>query len=154
MDREKLPPIHPGEIFLLKIIPLTLVSFLLCSCNPQHDSIEPATATPTPRVFADTFFSGCAYLDSNDNGEIDPDDLLLEDAMFVVTLNGGAGFGGLTSENYCATVTVPGGLDEKFWPVTVRMEPPEGTGYQLVSPAEIVVEYPEDHADFLFTNPQ
>ena len=140
--------------FLLKIIPLTLISFLLCSCDDQHDSMGPATATPTPGVFADTFFSGCAYLDSNRNGEIDPDDPLLEDAVFVVTLNGGAGFRGLTSENYCATATVPGGLDEKFWPVTVRMEPPEGTGYQLISPAEIVLEYPEDHADFLFTNPQ
>ena len=140
--------------FLSKIIPLTLISFLLCSCNGQHDSMEPATATPTLGVLADTFFSGCAYLDSNGNGEIDPDDPLLENAVFVVTLNGGAGFGGLTSENYCASVTVPGGLNEKFWPVTVRMESPEGTGYELVGPAEIELEYPDDHADFLFINPQ
>jgi hypothetical protein len=34
------------------------------------------------------------------------------------------------------------------------MESPEGTSYQLISPAEIVLEYPEEHADFLFTYPQ
>jgi hypothetical protein len=37
--------------FLLKIIPLTLISFLLCSCDDQHDSMGPATATPTLGVF-------------------------------------------------------------------------------------------------------
>jgi len=127
--------------FSLAAIFLTLI-FLLCSCNDLQSIDE-----------ADTFFSGCAYLDSNSNREIDPDDRGLKDAVFVVTLKGGAGFGAFTSESGCALVTVPGGLSEESWPITARMEPPEGSGYELVSPAEVVLEYPDCQADFLFTNP-
>jgi hypothetical protein len=57
-----------------------------------------------------------------------------------------------TMDSGCATVTVPGGIGEKYWPVTVRVKPPEGTEYELVGPAEITLEYPESHADFLFAS--
>ena len=137
--------------FLLAIIPLALLIFLLCSCICLSSSMEPAT--PTIGILADTFFGGCAYLDSNSNGKIDPDDQPVEDALFVVTLREGAGFGATTSASGCATVVVPGGLPEESWPVTVRMEPPEESGYELVSPVEAVLEYPDTSADFLFAEP-
>jgi hypothetical protein len=144
------------------IVSLLVVGLLLCSCNGQLDLRPTPTdsrptptdsrLTPTVGVYADTFFGGCAYLDSNGNGEIDPDDLKLAGATFLVALSdGGIGFGADTSESSCALITVPGGLDEESWPVTARMEPPEGTDYKLVGPAEIVLEYPKTHADFLFT---
>jgi hypothetical protein len=107
-------------------------------------------ATPTSGVLADTFFGGCAYLDSNGNGEIDAVDQVVEGARFVVTLREGIGFGATTSTRGCATVVVPGGLREESWPVTVRMEPPEESTYELVSPAEVVLQFPYGSADFLF----
>ena len=121
--------------------------------TPEPTNTPSPTATPTTGVLADTFFFGCAYLDSNSNGEIDPDDQSVEDALFVVTLREGIGFGDSTTARGCAMVVVPGGLSEESWPVTVRMEPPEETSYELVGPAEVVLEYPDGHADFLFANP-
>jgi hypothetical protein len=140
--------------FLSGITLLALIGLLLSSCNGQLNVAGPSTPTATVVVLADTFFTGCAYLDTNGNKEIDSGDPLLERATFVVTLSGGAGFGALTSENRCAFITVPGGLGEEFWPVTARMEPPEGTGYQLTTPAEVVLDYPNSHSDFLFTYAQ
>jgi len=134
------------------ISPLALLPPLFFVCNPLHSLMK--SATPTAVIMADTFFGGCAYLDSNNNGEIDPDDQRLEDALFFVTLNGGYGFRAVTFKNGCATVTIPGGLGEESWPVTVRMEAPEGTGYERLSPGEVVLEYPKGHADFLFADPQ
>jgi hypothetical protein len=107
--------------------------------------------TPTPQILADSFFYGCAYVDANDNGEIDEDDPGLKDAMFLVSTNNGAGFGARTSSSGCATVVVPGGLDDDAWPVTVRMNPPEDSSYTPVGPAEVVLARPKSHADFLFT---
>ncbi len=135
-----------------RISPLILIPFLSLVCNPLHSLTK--SATPTAMIMADTFFGGCAYLDSNDNGQIDPDDQRLEDALFSVALSGEGGFRAFTFKNGCATVTVPGGLGEESWPVTVRMEPPEETHYDLLSPAEVVLEYPKGHADFLFTDSQ
>jgi hypothetical protein len=133
---------------LMRAVLVTLMGLLLCACGGQGGLLNPAT--PTVPVLADTFFHGCAYLDSNGNGEIDADDQKLKNGMFLVALNGGAGFGAPTTEGGCATVTIPGGIGEESWPVAARMEPPEETGYELVGPAEIVLEYPESHADFLF----
>jgi hypothetical protein len=137
---------------VLRISPLALIPLLLFVCNPLQSLTK--SVTPTAVIMADTFFGGCAYLDSNNNGEIDPDDQRLEDAMFFVTLNGGYGFRAVTFKNGCATVTIPGGLGKESWPVTARMEPPEGSGYELLSPGEVVLEYPKEHADFLFVDPQ
>ena len=71
----------------------------------------------------------------------------------MVTLREGIGFGDSTAASGCATIVVPGGLSEESWPVRVRMEPPEETSYELVSPAEVVLEHPDGYADFLFANP-
>jgi hypothetical protein len=137
--------------FLLIAIPLALLSLLLCSCDDLPGSREPAT--PTPGILADTFFHGCAYLDSNSNGTPGPDAQAVGGAQFVVTLREGAGFGAFTGASGCATVVVPGGLSEESWPVTVSMEPPEEAGYLSVSPAKVVLEYPDTRADFLFAEP-
>ncbi len=137
---------------LLKSIPPALLALLLCSCGSLPWSSE--APTPTPGILADTFFGGCAYLDSNGNGSIDSDDQPLDGAKFVVTLSEGIGFGATTTSRGCATAVVPGGLSEQSWPVTIGMEPPEGSGYQLVSPAEVVLQFPKTHADFLFSAAQ
>lgn len=138
--------------FPLQTILLVLVIFPLCACDRPQDLTEPAT--PTPAILADSFFFGCAYVDSNGDGEIDANDDRLKDATFVVTLSQGAGFGASTSGNGCATIVVPGGLNEDSWPVITRTKPPPETSYELISPAEVVLEYPETHADFLFTDSQ
>jgi hypothetical protein len=143
---------------MLHLIPLVGIILLLCSCstlpsNTPSTPPDPAqTATPTARILADSFFFGCAYLDANGNGTLDSDDPGLADAMFLIALNGGGGFGAPTSGSGCATITIPGGLGEESWPVTARMEPPQESGYELVSPAEVVLERPESHADFLFAD--
>jgi hypothetical protein len=133
---------------LLTSIRLALLTLVLCSCASLFGSRDPAT--PTPAILADTFFTACAYLDANHNDQIDSDDPALKGARFVVALSEGFQFGATTLAYGCGTVVVPGGLSEQSWPVTVRMEPPEGSGYQLVSPAEVVLQYPKGHANFLF----
>jgi hypothetical protein len=137
--------------FLLTRFPLALLTLLLCSCRDLAVPREPAT--PTPGILADALFHGCAYLDSNRNGKTDPNDQAMGDAQFVVTLREGAGFGAFTTASGCATVVVPGGLPEESWPVTVHMEPAEESGYELVTPAKVVLQYPDTRADFLFAEP-
>lgn len=127
---------------------LIVAMLLLLACTGPTSLLAPPTLTP--QILADSFFYGCAYVDANDNGEIDEDDHGLKDAMFLVTPQGGAGFGAPTSGSGCATVVVPGGLDDDAWPMTVRMNPPEDAGYTRVGPVEVVLARPESHADFLF----
>jgi hypothetical protein len=100
---------------------------------------------------SDTFFSGCAYLDENANGAIDPEEPLLGGMTFTVTLPGGIGFGGETSEGYCARITVPGTLPADAWPILARMVASEGVTYEPIGPSEVTLEYSHTRADFLFT---
>ena len=119
--------------------------FLLCACG-----VGPGV-TPTVEILADSFFFGCAYLDTNGNGEIDPDDPGLKDVLFTVSMQGGMGLSAYTSgDRGCATIIVPGGLETDAWPVTASMQPPAESNLELVGPAEVVLAYPESHADFLF----
>jgi hypothetical protein len=129
---------------LSRTIPLAALLLLLCACKRQ---------TPVPQIMADTFFFGHAYLDANGNGQIDEDDLGLEDAVFQVSSDSGMGSRGTTGENGSAWIIFPGGLRRKDWPVTARMTPPEGTAYVPITPAEVVLEYPGTSADFLFAEP-
>jgi len=130
---------------------LSLVLLVLAACDCVQRWLVPAT--PTAAIMADWFFSGCAYVDTNGNGEIDADDEPLKGAVFVVALEGGGGFGAPTFSNGCATVTVPGGLSERHWPVTLRMNPPQDTDYEQVEPVELVLAYPDSRGDFLFVHP-
>jgi len=121
-----------------------------CSLSP---SVPLATMTPPPQVVGDTFFTGCAYLDVNSNGEIDAEDARLGGFTFVVTLAGGAGFGAETSESCCAFAGVPAALPREAWPVVARMELPDDVPYAPIGPAEVTLLYPESQADFLFGVP-
>lgn len=116
-----------------------------------------ANPASTPEVLADTFFFGHGYIDTNQNSELDPDDPPLADASFnvmtQVTTNNNerVGFGASTSTDGAATIVVPGGLTEESWPITVRMEPPAGSLYERLGPADVTLTYPQTTADFLFT---
>jgi hypothetical protein len=117
---------------------------MLCACGAGQ------AVTPTAAILADTFFFGCAYLDENGNGEIDPDDPGLEDALFAVSMQGVMGFSAYTFADGCATIVIPGGLGQDAWPVTAQMQPPAESNLEWVGPVEVVLAYPESHADFLF----
>ena len=139
------------------IVILLLLIVLGSGCVTS--TIETPTSGPvasvpsTTVIYADTFFSGCAYLDANANGEVDSDDPMIGGAAFSVTLQGGGGFGDFTSEESCAFVTVPGGLSEEHWPVKASMRLPEGMNYEPMGPVEIVMEQYESRAEFLFAAP-
>lgn len=125
---------------------ITLLITLSLACKLTGG--EPR-ATP-PEILADTFFSGCAYLDNNQNGEMDADDTPLSALTFTVTLAGGGGFGSQTNETGCATVTVPGGASEDFYPLWLEMVPEDAHLYVPIHSAQIVLEYPDTKAAFLF----
>jgi hypothetical protein len=166
LQRRGSPVRFPSRtIFLVPII------FLLCSCyppNPTPSALPDDTATPkpfpsatpddtappksTPKILADAFFFGHAYLDADGNGKIDPDDPGLGGARFEVGLSWGGGSVAFTGKDGSASIVIPGGLREKDWPVRARMIPPPDTSYQLVGPAEVVLEYPKSSADFLFVD--
>ena len=118
-------------------------------------SVMGGNAAPTPApsaalVEADAFFFGCAYVDSNGDGQLDSDDVLLEDAVLTITTAGDAGFSGYTSASGCATVIIPGG-DGDLYPVIAQMAAHNDGDYTLIGPAEMQLEYPESSASFLFT---
>jgi hypothetical protein len=127
-----------------------LVVSLLTSCTGSQP-VRPSETVPQPQIMSDTFFSGCAHLDANANGAIDPEDPLLGGMTFTVTLAGGAGFGADTSEDECAFTTVPAALPAEAWPIVARMAAPEGAPYEPIGPSEVTLEYPHTQADFLFT---
>jgi hypothetical protein len=158
--------------YLLRTIPLVLVVLLLCSCGrptptpsvlPDDTFPTPtltplpdhaATPTPPPKILADAFFYGHAYVDANGNGKLDPDDPGLQGARFEMALSWGGGSAASTGKDGTAFIVIPGGLSEKDWPVKARMSPPPDTSYEVIGPAEVVLEYPKSSADFLFADSQ
>ncbi len=108
------------------------------------------TPTPTPVIFADSFFSGYAFLDTNGNEELDSTDTPLKDAIFIVQLEGDLQFGGLTDETGNAFVTIPSAVQ---YPVTLFMKPPEDNGITLLGPSIIFLQEPaSEKNNFLFTS--
>lgn len=127
---------------------LTLLLFVIGFCTPACNLVLPGqlAATPSPQILADTFFSGYAFIDSNQNGEIDPEDPPLPGALFLLE-----GFGGKTDSSGMAFITIPGGWDQ---PVSARMQAPEGSDYVLISPGEVTLQSGVQHkAEFLFARP-
>lgn len=51
-------------------------------------------------------------------------------------------------------VVAPGGLPKESCPSTARMAPLPESWYGLVGPAEVVLQHPESHVDFLFSGAQ
>jgi hypothetical protein len=124
-------------------ISLSLI-FALSACTPQK------TRQPSD-VIADSFFSGRAYLDANNNGEKDDADTPLQGATFIARDDRGAEFGALTDSQGAAFITFPGG---SRYPVTLRMEHPKESPLYRVDPAEIVLQAASgDNFQFLFFSP-
>ncbi|HMN62360.1 MAG TPA: hypothetical protein PJ988_18485 [Anaerolinea sp.] len=135
----------------MKFLPLLILfvlALLFAACG--RSTLSP----PTPAVLGDSNFSGCAYLDANANGEIDNQDTPIGEMKFTITLSKGAGFGGLTSDkDGCASILIPSPLSETSWPVLARMEVPPALKVVPVGDNLTTLEYPDTHADFLFTQP-
>ncbi len=124
------------------VSPFNLIIFLLLAAACSG----PVPATPTPHILADTFFSGKAFIDVNNNQEIDSTDLPLAGAQYVV-----AGWRASTDSNGYASVVIPGGWDQ---PVVAHMAPPEGSDYSLIGPNEVILQNGKTtSADFLFAGP-
>ena len=107
------------------------------------------TATPTIEPIVDSFFSGYAYLDVNDNGELDAEDTPVEGAAFIVTLQFGGEVGAFTDSTGYAFIVVPGGAD---YPVTMRMEPPKDNDLKLIGPTEVIQDQADPAPKFLFSS--
>lgn len=128
---------NPPALLVLLLLSLT---GLRCSLNAGQAPI----ATPSPQVYADSFFSGRAYQDSNNNQALDPGDAPLAGAIYIVE-----GWRSTTDKSGHATVIIPGGWDK---PVTARMLPPPDSNAILIGPAEVTLQSPDrTSADFLFT---
>jgi hypothetical protein len=99
----------------------------------------------------DSFFSGQAYFDANNNGEIDETDSPLQGATFIARDDRGAEFGALTDSQGAAFITFPGGSQ---YPVTLRMEPPKESALLRVDPSEMVLQAASgNNIQFLFFSP-
>lgn len=122
---------------------LTIMILLVTatSCAP--------TQTPTQRILVDSFFSGYAFLDVNDNGELDSEDTPVENAAFIVTLQFGGEVGAFTDKTGYAFIVAPGGVD---YPVKMRMEPPKDSTLKLIGPSEIIHELADESPKFLFSS--
>lgn len=129
----------PGFAVAVVLLPV------LIGCN----FLSGAAPTPTVQAMVDSFFSGYAFLDVNGNGEIDSEDAPVENAAFILTLQGGGEAGASTDESGYAFIIAPGGVD---YPVTVRMEPPEGSTLKLIGPQEITFTSPGESPTFLFSS--
>ena len=125
-------------------LPLLALIISTLSCNlALPEQMEP---TPTPEFYADTLFSGYAFIDSNNNGELDLDDKALEDALFQVNR-----FWEVTDSSGMALITIPGGLDK---PVSANMQAPDGSSFILITPTEVILESgKKNKAEFLFARP-
>ena len=135
------------------VLPYCCFLVLMLGACGSSPFVPQATSTSFPYLVGDTFFTGCAYFDSNTNGEIDPDDTLLGGLAFVITLADGTRFVAETSENHCALATVPAALPPDAWPVVARIEAPEHMLYAPIGLSETMLECPEKDADFLFGLP-
>ena len=125
----------------MRVFDLSILVILLVSCANASPSVS-------PEPMADTFFSGCAYIDQNGNDALDSGEPLLGGFTFTITLAGGAGFGAETAEGQCATIIVPSALTEDSWPVNARISIPEGSGYEAIGSTEVALEYPQTKAEF------
>jgi len=127
-----------------ELIFVIFLSSLLAGCN------IPSATTPTPAIqpIVDAFFSGYAYLDVNGNGELDPEDTPVENAMFIVTLQFGGEVGALTDKTGCAFIVAPGGAD---YPVKMRIEAPKDSNLKLIGPSEITHDLADEAPKFLFS---
>ncbi len=117
--------------------------FVISACNHVSPVVDSHTPTVAPMV--DSFFYGYAYLDANNNGQVDESDPPLTGFQFTATDANGATAGGKTDAEGRAMAWWP---SESQYPVTLQMAPLQG--YTLVSPGEAVLEQGASNAKFLF----
>jgi hypothetical protein len=136
---------------------LILAASLSCSLFGQPSTLSPKptdTAYPepqeTPPVLVDSFFYGKAYIDSNGNRQIDPDDAPLEGAIFTATDARGYSGGGYTDSKGSAMAWWP---SDSQYPITLQMKPPKESGYTIIGQDQIVLQEWETSSEFLFTPP-
>jgi hypothetical protein len=129
---------------LILVFFVATVALLVSACD--------SSATSTPVILADTFFTGCAFLDKNDNGLIDDKDIPIGGISFTVTMSDGTGFGEITSDSDgCATTIIPMGLPKESWPVLAQMTLPQTSAYIPIGDIKVTLDYPDTQVDFLFS---
>ena len=144
------PPLEGVLWTLINLVAgVSLSSVFTASCTPAR---QPGVLsdTPLPAPVADTFFTGCAFLDQNANERVDRDDTFFGDMTFVITLSGGAGFVASTADTGCAIVAIPAPLETGAWPVVAQMEMPQPSAFARVGDLEVTLAYPDTRADFRF----
>ena len=138
------------------VIVITMLSLLLIpACgDPESGGGGPSNRAdlPAPDAVLEWQIIACAYIDTNDNGEVDTADERLPGGQLLVDLAGGAGFGGITDQDGCASATLPGapGDEAGFYPITMQMHAPAGSSYRHVRPEVVTLVYPDTSAAFLF----
>lgn len=131
---------------IILVIFVATVALFVSACN--------TSATPTPVILADTFFTGCAFLDKNENELVDDEDTPIGGMSFTITLSEGTGFGEITSDSDgCATTIIPMGLSKESWPVVAQMTLPQTSAYIPIGDIKVTLEYPDTQVDFLFSQP-
>jgi len=126
-----------------------LIIILTVACSTLTLPIPSGTPSPSPAILVDTFFYGYAYLDTNHNGEIDTADTPLAGAIFSATDANGLSTHGITGADGLAMAWWPA---ESEYPVTFRMQPPEGSGLVIIGKAEVTI-HEGSNAKFLFNQP-
>jgi hypothetical protein len=114
---------------------------MITGCAPQ-------TATPTIQPLVDSAFSGYAYLDVNNNGELDEEDAPLEGATFYVAINGVRAFGAATDKNGYAFILIPSSVE---YPVTLSMDAPKDSNLKSVGFSEVSYMPADETPKFLFS---
>ena len=119
-----------------------VITFLLIA------AIAGCTSQPTEPTLADSAFSGQAFLDANNNGQIDTEDTPVADATFYVVINGVKAFGKTTDETGNAFILIPGGVE---YPLDVRMDAPKDSALKSITPSTVTVSATTGTVQFLFS---
>jgi len=113
------------------------IALVLALLAASAAACQAGTYTPQP-VQADAFFHGRAYVDTNGNGKVDSEDTPLEGARFSAEDSRGVGNSDWTgSDGRGMAWFVGGGV---HYPVTLRIQPPEGSGLVVVGAEELVLQ--------------
>lgn len=107
---------------------------VMAGCAPI--TTQSPTSPPSEFIHVHSYFAAYAFLDTNGNGQPDSADTPLQDATFIVALEGGTEFGDQTDESGYAFISIPAGVE---YPVTVRMEAPKDSSLKAVEPSTITL---------------
>jgi hypothetical protein len=113
-----------------------------CSAPPT----PPAPTLTAVMFLGDASYGGYAFIDANENSQLDPDDPPLEGAVFLVNVNG-AVIRALTDKTGFALVRFP--FSQSF-SVSLKMEPPEKSDYVVVGWNEVEGQCCTGQSKFLF----